>query len=137
MKKLQTWALGATVLLMALLSGCTTQLETRTTHLTSGTWQFQSLSNPDLDSDTRDFFNALLSLADFNYMEDGTYLLTFADSTLDNANGTWRFNNDATQLILDEGTDDETINTIIDLSEQLLVFSYMDSLGTNELTYIQ
>lgn len=125
------------LLVVGLLSGCATQLETRTTFLTSGIWQFQSVENPALDQDTKDFYAALLGLADFQFLEDGTYEVVYEPNTFDDYVGTWEFNDDATVLTLDAGTADETANTIVELTEQTLVFTFVDSTGTNELTYIQ
>ncbi len=119
-----------------ILSSCADILETRTEILTSGTWEFESISNPDFDSDTQELFEGILGLATWTYLADGTYEVEFEPNTFDDYTGTWSFNDDASVLTIDEGNDAEVFN-ILDLSDNMLRYTYVDSLGTSTVTYVK
>ena len=125
------------VFLLTLLfsTGCADVLETRTDHLTNGAWKIQDVNNPGFDTETRDFYLALLGLIETSYLEDGTYDAIFPAGGFDDYSGTWDFNEDASVLTIDKGTDDETVATIVDLSKEILVYTFSDSLGTTELSF--
>ncbi|MEM9986882.1 MAG: hypothetical protein AAF804_17450 [Bacteroidota bacterium] len=120
-----------------MLSGCADILETRTEILTSGTWEFQSISNPDFDSDTQELYTGILSLATLTYLADGTYEVEFEPNTFEDYTGTWSFNDDASVITIEAGTSDEEDFNVIDLSEGLFRYTYQDSLGTSTVTYVK
>lgn len=115
------------------LSSCQDMFESRTDLLTDGVWSFQSFQNPDLGSAEKALITAIFSLASWDYMADGTYSIAFADTALSADGGTWEFNDDASVLTHDKGTDDEALLNIVDLTESTLSYSYDDSTGTNTL----
>ena len=118
------------------LSSCADIVESRTELLTNGPWKVQSLSNPDLDATTLAFYQAFLSLVEYEYFDDGTYTVTLADTSLGSPDaGTWAFNDDASMLTTDRGTADEEQYTIVDLTKESLTYSYDDSTGTTTIIW--
>lgn len=117
------------------LSSCQDIFESRTELLTEGPWSFQSFQNPDLDATERAFITAIFSLTTWDYMANGTYSISFADTTFSADDGTWEFNDDASVITQDKGTDDEAMLNILELSETTLSYTFDDSTGTNTLTW--
>lgn len=122
---------------VVILSSCGFSVESRTELLTEGTWKFQSFTNPDLDATDLAFTTAFLSLTEYDYSDDGTYVTTFADTLFDPTTGTWELNDDATVITQDKGTDDEISADIIELTKETFSYSFTDSTGLNTLTFQQ
>lgn len=122
---------------VVVLSSCGITVESRTELLTAGTWSFLSYTNPDADPVDVAFATAFLSLAQYDYSDNGTYTITFTDTLFDPTTGTWEFSADATMITQDKGTDDEITADIVDLTKETFSFSYSDSTGLNTLTWKQ
>lgn len=122
---------------VAILSSCGITVESRTELLTEGSWTFESFTNPDADAIEVAFITAIFTGAEADFSDNGTYVITLADSLFDATTGTWEFNEDATMFIQDKGTDDEITSDIIDLTKETFSFSYSDSTGLNTLTWVQ
>lgn len=122
---------------VAILSSCGITVESRTELLTEGSWKFQSYTNPDADPAELAFATAILSLAEVDFSDNGTYTITFSDTIFDPTTGTWEFSDDAMMFIQDKGTDDEISSDIIDLTKETFSYSFTDSSGFNTLTWQQ
>lgn len=137
MKNSPIFRVGTALMIASVLflSSCQDIFESRSELLTDGPWSFQSFQNPDMDPTERAFITAIFSLASWDYMDNGTYSITFSDTTFGADDGTWEFNDDASVLTQDKGTSDEAVLNITDLSETTLSYTYDDSTGTNTLTW--
>jgi len=98
---------------------------TNTQLITAAPWLFSSLSTGDATLDT--FFSALFTGFSITFAADGTYTVTILGIT---EPGTWRFNVEETQFVLDEGTMDESVSNIITLNTTTFVFTFTEDLGT-------
>ncbi len=122
MKKKQFSVVPFLVLLLGMsLAFQSCKKESNEDLLTSHAWKFKSMTTSSSNETVQgliEFAAALLTNATIEYMSDGTYLLT---TGLGNDDGTWSLQDDET-LIMDGGTEDESVNVIKELTSKSLVF---------------
>ena len=104
---------------------------TNTQLLTSAPWIFQSLSTGDamLDASLSLLFNGF----NITFSADGTYTVNFPADPTSGGPGVWRFNVEETQLVLDEGTTNELVITIITLNSTTFVFTITEDVGAGPI----
>ena len=115
------------------LSGCTQM--TNTELLTSESWKLTELTSDDVDSDLLAFTKAIFLSSTTDYLEDGTFQITFTDSLFEDVTGTWKFNDDESQLLVTQTGEPEESYNISVLDEDNLGYTFTDSTGTYNFTY--
>lgn len=110
-----------------LLGGCTKLSNTEL--LTAEPWKLTDLTSADADPDLVAFSKAFLSLATFDYMDGGTFTISYADSSITSDGGTWKFSDDESQLLQTQTGEPEETFEIITLDEDNLSYSWSDSTG--------
>ncbi|WNJ16174.1 hypothetical protein [Pontibacter sp. G13] len=115
-----TWMLAIVAVFAVVLSGCTKE-KTNTELLTEFTWEYDAVSGDALTADQLALLQTLLTGSTITFNEDGSSVAVASffgvPSTTE---GTWRFNDDETAIISDEGTADESTIEIITLEEGVL-----------------
>ncbi|MBC5774986.1 lipocalin family protein [Pontibacter sp. KCTC 32443] len=111
MKKLQFLTYLFAALLMVTTVSCDEDDDDTTPDkeslLTAGEWTGDKIyvQGVDATDDFAELFDFDVKNSTISFSADGTYT---ADSDFGSDEGTWEFSEDETQIILDEGTDDET-----------------------------
>jgi hypothetical protein len=143
MKKILRFSLLSLLALSILaVTGCKKDEEgpDRNALLTAHVWKFSTLTTTSTNQDVQllvSFMSAFLATfnATLTYSTDGTYALAAQDSS---DSGTWELSADGSTIIVNKGTDDESIHTIKTLTADVLEFDETvvdDDYGTFVVTY--
>ena len=100
---------------------------TNTQLITAGPWIFSSASTGDASLDI--FVGALFTGFTLTFFADGTTTVVFPIDPSSSGSGTWRFNVEETQVVLDEGTIDEQTSDIVTLNTTTFVFTISEDFG--------
>ena len=104
---------------------------TNTDLLTADKWVAVGVSG---DSASIDELVMIFTGFEITFSTGGTYSVLIPSETPPTDNGTWRFNVEETQLVLDEGTIDEQVSEVVILTETNFDFQITDvDLGIFEL----
>jgi hypothetical protein len=90
--------------------------------LTAHIWKFESLTTTSTDTQVQLAVNlmaAFMTNATLNISADGTYTMTILGES---DSGIWELNEDGTKLTIDKGTEDESVQTIVTLTSDVLEF---------------
>jgi len=114
------------IVLLTTIPGCDDdKLSAKTILLTSATWRFDFVAHPTPTSQA--FFSTFYIGFELTFNADGTYSgIIPADTSDPNFDGVWKFNEMETEVNLDEGTSDDQVLLIEELTEGSFIFMILD-----------